>query len=79
MIDCFLFQIEYETKNGSMVGQFVDCATRLVGLGLNHKPWNKGEEFKRFCSDQGKPYEMLLYKDERFGCFPKACAVVLFS
>ena len=22
---------------------------------------------------------MFLYKDERFGCFPKACAVVLFS
>jgi hypothetical protein len=79
VMEGFLVQIEYESKNGSMVGQFVDCATRFVGMELKHKPWNRGEEFKRFCADQKKPYEMFLYKDERFGCFPKACAVVLFS
>ena len=79
MLDGFVVQIEFESKNGSIVGQFVDCITRLVGMELKHKPWNRSEEFKRFCIQQGVSYEMFLYKDERFGCFPKACAVCIFS
>ena len=78
-MDRFVVQIDFESKNGSIVGQFVDCITRLVGMELRHKPWNRGEEFKMFCTSQGKPYEMFLYKDERFGCFPKACSVCIFS
>ena len=79
IMDGFVVQIDFESKNGSIVGQFVDCITRLVGMELKHKPWNRGEEFKLFCTSQDKPYEMFLYKDERFGCFPKACAVCIFS
>ena len=79
VLDGFIVQIDYESKNGSIVGQFVDCITRLVGLELRHKPWNRAEEFRKFCSSQGVSYEMFLYKDERFGCFPKACAVSLYS
>ena len=77
-LDGFVVQIEFESKNGSIVGQFVDCITRLVGMELNHKPWNRSEEFKRFCIEQDVCYEMFLYKDERFGCFPKACAVCIY-
>ena len=69
----------HTTKNDSIVGQFVDCITRLVGMELKHKPWNRGEEFKRYCTQQELSYEMFLYKDERFGCFPKACAVCIYS
>ena len=79
VLDGFVVQIEFESKNGSIVGQFVDCITRLVGMELKHKPWNRSEEFKRFCIQQGVSYEMFLYKDERFGCFPKACAVCIYS
>ena len=79
VLDGFVVQIEFESKNGSIVGQFVDCITRLVGMELKHKPWNRGEEFKRFCTQQDISYEMFLYKDERFGCFPKACAVCIYS
>jgi hypothetical protein len=53
--------------------------TRLVGMELQHKPWNRGEDFKKYCAEQGKLYTMFLYKDERFGCFPKACAVSIYS
>ena len=31
----------------------------------------------KFCLENDVEYEMFLYKDERFGCFPKACSVVL--
>ena len=79
VLDGFVVQIEFESKNGSIVGQFVDCITRLVGIELKHKPWNRGEEFKRFCTEQDVCYEMFLYKDERFGCYPKACAVCIYS
>ena len=78
-MDGFVVEIEYECKNGSLVGQFVDCITRLVGMELKHKPWNWGEDFKKYCAEQGKSYAMFLYKDERFGCFPKACAVCIYS
>ena len=79
IMDGFMVEIQYESKNGSIVGQFVDCISRLVGLQMKHKPWNVSEPFKKFCLEQGKKYEMFLYKDERFGCFPKACAVCLYS
>ena len=74
----FMVQIEQNSKNGSLAGQFVDCITRLVGLELKHKPWNRGEDFKKYCLENDIEFEMFLYKDERFGCFPKACAVVLY-
>ena len=79
ILDGFVIEIEYESKNGSLVGQFVDCMTRLVGMELKHKPWNRGEEFKKYCNEVGAKYLMFLYKDERFGCFPKACGVCLYS
>ena len=73
----FMVQIDQNSKNGSLAGQFVDCITRLVGMEMRHKPWNRGEDFKKFCQNNHIENEMFLYKDERFGCFPKACAVVL--
>ena len=79
IMDGFIVDIDYQSKNGSCVGQFVDCMCRLVGSELKHKPWNCSKDFKNYCRDQGSSYEMFLYKDERFGCFPKACAVCLFS
>ena len=41
VLDGFVVQIEFESKNGSIVGQFVDCITCLVGMELKHKPWNR--------------------------------------
>ena len=79
ILEGFCVSIEQESKNGSLVGQFVDCMTRLVGLEMKHKPWNRGEQFKKYCVDEGCLYTMFLYKDERFGCFPKACAVCIYS
>ena len=32
IMDGFLVEIEYESKNGSLVGQFVDCITRLLSI-----------------------------------------------
>ena len=77
ILDGFAVDIEYESKNGSLVGLFVDCMTRLVGMEMKHKPWNRGEEFKKYCLDRSSLYTMFLYKDERFGCFPKACGVCI--
>ena len=74
----FMVQIEHNSKNGSLAGQFVDCITRLVGMEMKHKPWNRGEDFQKYCLQNGIEYEMFLYKDERFGCLPKACSVVLY-
>ena len=74
----FMVQIEQNSKNGSLAGQFVDCITCLVGLEMKHKPWNRGEDFKKYCKENEIENEMFLYKDERFGCFPNACAVVLY-
>ena len=61
--------IEQEWKNGSLVGQFVDCMTCLVGLEMKHKPWNRGEQFKKYYLEEGCLYTMFLYKDERCGLF----------
>ena len=44
-----------------------------------HKPWNKGKEFKKICPELGISYKVFSYKDERFGCFPKAYAVCVYS
>ena len=74
----FMVQIEHNSKNGSLAGQFVDCITRLVGMELKRKPWNRGEDFKKFCQQNEIQYEMFLYNDDRFGCLPKACVVVLY-
>ena len=70
MLQGFLSAIEYQSKNGSLIGQFVDCVTRLESKELQHKPWNHGKAFERFCKEAGFPNEMFLYKDERFSCFP---------
>ena len=78
-ISSFLVDMEYESKNGSVFGQFVDQICRLCGLELSYKPWCIGPGLKRFCNENHVQYEMFLYKDERFGCFPKASAVVLYS
>ena len=75
----FLVHMDLNLKNGSLAGQFVDCVTTLVGLEMKHKPWNRGKGFKHFCKSNDTNYEMFLYKDERFGCFPKAASVVLYS
>ena len=74
----FMVQMDQNSKNGSLAGQFFDCITRLVGMEMKHKPWNRGEDFKKYCQEIQIENEMFLYKDERFGCFPKACAVVLY-
>ena len=74
----FWFNLIKAKKNGSLAGQFVDCITRLVGKEMKHKPWNRGEDFDKYCKDNDVKNEMFLYKDERFGCFPKACGVVLY-
>ena len=74
----FMVQIEHNSKNGSLAGQFVDCITRLVGMEMKHKPWNRGEDFRKFCQENQIENEMFLYKDERYGCFPKACSVLLY-
>ena len=34
---------------------------------------------RSIARSRGVEYKMFLYKDERFGCFPKACAVCLYS
>ena len=75
----FLVHMDLDSKNGSLAGQFVDCVTTLVGLDMKHKPWNRGKDFKHFCKSNDTNYEMFIYKDERFGCFPKAASVVLYS
>ena len=79
ILESFLVTIDQSSKNGCLAGKFVDCITRLAGKELSHKPWNRGSEFEKFCNECGEKYEMFLYKDERFGCFPKACAVCLYS
>ena len=38
----FLVDMEYESKNGSVFGQFVDQLCRLCGLELSYKPWYIG-------------------------------------
>ena len=52
IMDGFIVDIDYESKNGSCVGQFVDCMCRLVGSELKHKPWNCSKDFKNYCRDQ---------------------------
>ena len=79
ILDGFLVHLEMNSKNGSLAGQFVDCITPLVGEEMKHKPWNRGKDFKKFCEANDACYEMFLYKDERFGCFPKAAPVVIYS
>ena len=79
ILDSFLVTIEKRSKNGSLAGQFVDCITRLVGKELLHKQWNRAKDFEKWCKEAGDHYKMFLYKDERFGCFPKACAVCIYS
>ena len=47
MLESFLATIEFNSKNGSLTGQFVDCICTLVGKELKHKPWNYGTQFKK--------------------------------
>ena len=78
LLDGFLSTIEYDSKNGSLTGQFIDCVTRFASKNLN-KPWNRSGDYQGFCNKIKVEYHMFLYKDERFGCFPKASGVVLYS
>ena len=77
IMDGFVVEIDYESKNGSCVGQFVDCTCRLVGEELKHKPWNVSKSFRKCCEEKRYSYEMFLYKDKSF--VKKACAVCIYS
>jgi hypothetical protein len=79
VMEGFMVEIDYDKKNGSIVGQFVDAKTKLFSPDLVHKPWNRAHGLERFCKENNHYFEIFLYKDEQFGCFPKTCAVLLYS
>lgn len=47
VMEGFMVEIDYDKKNGSIVGQFVDAKTKLFTPDLGHKPWNRAHGLEK--------------------------------
>ena len=71
IMDGFVVEIDYESKNGSCVGQFVDCTCRLVGEELKHKPWNVSKSFRKYCEEKDIPMKCFCINTTGLDAFQK--------
>ena len=78
LVKTFMMDLEFDSKNGSVAGHSIDMCLRLVAPEYNAKPWNKNKQFLEFLEERGAHAVLFSYKDNRFGCLPRAAAVLLF-
>ena len=78
LVQTFMVDLDVDSKNGSVAGHSIDMCLRLVATEYNAKPWNKNKQFLEFLEDRGAHAVLFSYKDNRFGCLPRAAAVLLF-
>ena len=52
---------------------------RLVVSEFKHKSWNYFVQFAHYLEERGIPITLFAYRDQRFGCFSWASAVLLFN
>ena len=52
-----------------------DVILRLVAPEFLHKAWNYYESFLKYLKDRSAELVLFDYKDQRFGCLSRACAV----
>ena len=67
------FLVNATTTVSSVTEQALDCITRLINHDLDHKPWNKSQEFDMHIAPKKNLFVSL--KDERFNRLPLTCAV----
>ena len=78
LVKGFMVDLDVDSKNGSVAGHSIDMCLRLVAPEFNAKPWNKNKQFLQFLEERGDHAVLFSYKDNRFGCLPRAAAVLLF-
>ena len=78
VLNGFMVDLEMDTKNASLAGQAIDICLKLVAPEYSHKPWNRHKEFLLFLQQRKASNVLFAYKDNRFGCLPRAAAVLLY-
>lgn len=78
IMSTFMVDLEFDSKHISVAGQACDVILRLVAPEFQHKPWNYNKAFTLYLKENGADQVLFAYKDERFGCFSRACAVDLY-
>ena len=74
----FMIDLDFDSKHGSVGGQACDVILRLVAPEFLHKAWNYHDAFKDYLKKNFADLVLFDYKDQRFGCLSRACAVILY-
>ena len=73
-----MIDLDFDSKHCSVRGQACDVSLRLVAPEFLHKPWNYHESFLKYLRDRSAELVLFDYKDQRFGCLSRACAVIVY-
>ena len=74
----FMVDLDFDSKHGSVGGQACDVILRLVAPEFHHKAWNYYDSFFNYLKERAAELVLFSYKDQRFGCLSRACAVILY-
>ena len=74
----FMVGLDVHSKNASVAGLALDIMLKLVAPEYSHKMWNYYKEFCLYLQSNQVEVVLFSYKDQRFGCLSRACAVLLF-
>ena len=74
----FMVALDVGSKNSSVAGLGLDILLKLVAPEFSHKMWNYFKEFTLYLESHDIHSPLFAYKDQRFGCLPRAAAVLLF-
>ena len=78
ILENFKVDLDFDSKHGSLAGQACDVILRLIAPEFRHKSWNYYESFLSHLKKAGAEEVLFAYKDHRFGCLSRACAVIVY-
>ena len=79
VLNTFMCSMDLDSKNGSLAGQACDMMLKLFAPEFQHKSWNYYGSFVNYMEERGEKKTLFAYKDQRFGCLSRACAVLLHN
>ena len=79
VVQSFMVDLDYDSKNSSVAGQALDMMLRIVAPEYSHKPWNRHGQFMVYMKERQLDGHLFCYKDARFGCLSKAAAIALYN
>ena len=63
VIQSFMVDLDYDTKNSSVAGQSLDMILRLVAPEYAHKPWSRHKQYLIYIKERGMSGHLFAFKD----------------